>query len=64
MAATIYERDNCIGDILLGGGGGGGVTKDRHPVQGGVPILLGLLQAKETGISSSRLECAPPFYVH
>ena len=23
MAATIYERDNCIGDILLGAGGGG-----------------------------------------
>ena len=20
MAATIYERDNCTGDILLGGG--------------------------------------------
>ena len=63
MAATIYERDNCIGDILLGAGGGN-PAKDRHAVKGRVPILLGLLHAKETGISSSCLEYAPPFYVH
>ena len=65
MAATIYERDNCIGDILLGAGGGGGnPAKDRPAVKGRVPILLGLLHAKETGISSSCLGYAPPFYVH
>ena len=63
MAVTIYEGDNCTGDILLGGGGGN-PAKDRHPVKGRVSILLGLLHAKESGISSSCLECAPPFYFH
>ena len=47
-----------------GRGGGGNPAKDRHAVKGRVPILLGLLHAKETGISSSCLEYAPPFYVH
>ena len=36
------------GDILLGGN----PAMDWHPVQGGEAILLGMLRAKETGISS------------
>ena len=28
---------------------------DKHPIQGGVAILLGMIHAKETGISSGRL---------
>ena len=39
------------GDILLGGN----PTMDQHPVQGGVAILLSMLPAKGTGISSGRL---------
>ena len=39
------------GDILLGGN----PAMDRHPVQGRVAILLGMLHAKETGMSSGRL---------
>ena len=35
-------------NILLGGN----LVMDYHPVQGGVAILLGLLYATETGISS------------
>ena len=36
------------GDILLGGN----PAMDSHPMQGRVAILLGLLHATETGISS------------
>ena len=36
------------GDILLGDN----PAMDQHPIQGGVAILLGMLHAKETGISS------------
>ena len=39
------------GDILLGGGN---PAMDKHPVQGEVAILLGILHATETGISSGR----------
>ena len=39
------------GDILLRGN----PAMDQHPIQGGVAILLGMLHAKETGISSGRL---------
>ena len=39
------------GDILLGGN----PAMDQHPVQGGVAILLGMLHATETGISSGRV---------
>ena len=39
------------GDILLGGN----PTMDKYPVQGGVTILLSLLHATETGISSGRV---------
>ena len=38
-------------DILLGGN----PVMDWHPVQGGVVILLGLLRAKEIGLSPGRL---------
>ena len=38
-------------------GGGGNPTMDQHPVQGGLALLLGMLHAKETGISSGLL-CA------
>ena len=38
-------------DILLGRN----PAMDRHPVQGGVAILLGMLHAKETRTNSSRL---------
>ena len=31
------------------------INMDYHPVQGGVSILLGMLHAKETGISFGRL---------
>ena len=48
------------GDILLGGN----PAMDQYPVQGGVAILLGMLRATETGISSGRvglwLVCALP----
>lgn len=43
------------GNILLGGGGGkggGNPAMDWHPIQEGVTILLIMLQATETGISS------------
>ena len=39
------------GDLLLGGN----PAMDKHPIQGGVTILIGMLHAKETGISSGRL---------
>ena len=39
------------GDILLRGN----PAMDQHPIQGGVAILLGMLHAKETGITSGRL---------
>ena len=39
------------GDRLLGGNS----AMDQHPIQGGVAILLSLLYANETGISSGRL---------
>ena len=39
------------GDILLRGS----PAMDQHPVQGGVGVLLGMLHATETGISSGRL---------
>ena len=39
------------GDILLGGN----PAMNQHPVQGGVAILLGMLHATETGISSGRV---------
>ena len=39
------------GDILLGGN----PAMDYHPVQGRAAIFLGMLHAKETGISSGRL---------
>ena len=39
------------GDLLLGGN----PAMDLHPVQGGVAVLLGMLHAKETGISYSHL---------
>ena len=39
------------GNILLGGN----PVMDLHPVQGGVAILLGMLHAKESGISYSLL---------
>ena len=39
------------GNILLGGNPG----MDQHPIQGGVAILLDLLYALETGISSGRV---------
>ena len=39
-----------ISDILLGGN----PALDQHPVYRGVAILLGILHATETGISSSR----------
>ena len=42
------------GDMLLAGN----PAMDQHPVKGewgGVPILLGMLHAKETGISSGLL---------
>ena len=49
------------GDILMGGN----PAMDWHLVQGGVAILLDMLHAKETGISSGRLGlwlvCAFPF---
>ena len=38
------------GDILLGGI----PTMDKHPIQGGVAILLGMLHPKEIGTSSHR----------
>ena len=38
-------------DILLGGK----PAMDKHPVQGGVAILPGMIHAKEAGISSGRL---------
>ena len=38
-------------DILLGGN----PVMGSHPVQGGVAILLGMLHATETGISSGRV---------
>ena len=44
--------------ILLGGGGGGGggnPVMDQHSIQGGVAILLGMLHANETRISSGHL---------
>ena len=47
-----------IGDILLGGN----PAMDWCPVQEGVAILLGMLHAHETGISSGCLgfcSCAP-----
>ena len=34
---------------------GGNPAKDLHPIQGEVAILLGMLHAKETWISSGRL---------
>ena len=34
---------------------GGKPTMDKRPVQGGVAILLDVLHAKETGISSGHL---------
>ena len=37
-------------DILLGGN----PVMDKHPFQGGITILIGMLHAKETGISSGR----------
>ena len=39
------------GNILLGGN----PVMDEHPVQGGVEILIGMLHAKETEISSGCL---------
>ena len=39
------------GDILLGGN----PAMDQHPVREGVAILLGMLHATETGISSGRV---------
>ena len=39
------------GDILLGGNS----AMDYHPVQGRVVILLGMVHAKETGISTGHL---------
>ena len=49
------------GDILLGGN----PAMDQHPVQGVAAILLCMLHAKETGISSGhlglRLVCAFTF---
>ena len=44
-------------DILLrvGWGGGDPAMTDEHPVQGGIVIFLGMLNAKETGISSGDL---------
>ena len=39
------------GDILLGGN----PAMDYYPVQGGVAILLGMLRATETSISSGRV---------
>ena len=39
------------GNILLGGN----PAMDKHPVQGGVEILLGMLHAKETGMSAGGL---------
>ena len=42
---------NGYGNILLGGDPG----LDQHPIQGGVAILLDLLYALETGISSGRV---------
>ena len=51
-------------DILLGGGGN--PAMDSHPIQGGVTILLGLLHATETGISSGlfkHLACVS-LYLH
>ena len=38
-------------NILLGGN----PTMDKHPIQGEVTILIGMLHAKETGITSDRL---------
>ena len=32
---------------------------DWHPIQGGVTILLGMLQATETGVSSGRVGLWP-----
>ena len=50
------------GDILLGGN----PAMNKHPVQGGVAILLGMLPANETEISSDRfglwLMCAFTWY--
>ena len=43
----------CTGNILLGGRRGGGVGKRSCP--GGVAILLSMLHAKETEISSRHL---------
>ena len=37
-------------DMLLGGN----PVMDKHPFQGGITILIGMLHAKETGISSGR----------
>ena len=39
------------GDILLGGN----PVMHKHPVQGRVAILLGMLHAKETGMSAGGL---------
>ena len=53
------------GDVPLGGGGGGNPAMEFRP--GGVPILLGMLRATETGISSGRvglwLVCFFTFYL-
>ena len=38
-------------DILLGGN----PAMDQHPVQGGAAILLGMLHATETSISSDHV---------
>ena len=52
------------GDILLGGN----PAMDKHPVQGGVAILLGMLNAKETGMSAGGwglwLMCAFTFLIY
>ena len=39
------------GDILLGDN----PEMDQHPIQGGEAILLNMLHAEETGVSSGRL---------
>lgn len=40
-----------IGDVLLGGN----PVMDQHPTQGRIAILLCMLHATETGVSSSRV---------
>ena len=45
---NVYRRHTA-------GGGGGNPVTDQHPVLGAVAVLLSLLHAKESGISSGRL---------